>query len=485
MFHIENRYTKPKIISSLFWKVLERVGVNGAQFVVQIVLARILLPHYFGTIAIISVFISFANIFVQSGFNMALVQKKDADEKDFSSVLFLSLVIAALVYVVMFLASPYIAYFFLDSQLELILKVLSLTLFIGAFNSIQNAYVSRKMLFKKLFFSSLCAVILSGSLGITVALYGAGIWSLVILQLSNQLAISIILWFTVKWRPVKEFSLGRIRTLLSFGWRIFATNVLYTLFQDLRTLIIGKLHNHSMLGFYNRGESFPQLIVSNIDGSIQSVMFPTFSSHQEDIKTLKHMVRRSVTTSSFIIFPAMIGLAVIAEPLVTVLLTEKWLPAVPFIQIFCFTYVIRPVQGINLQVINAMGRSDITLRIFMIKRAFELVVLLISIPFGIYAMAFGTFISAIFSMVVNVGPNKKLLSYSLKEQVIDLAPAFGISLAMGVIVYTVKFLNFQPLTLMVLQIFVGTISYLILAKVFKLDSLRYIMATIKGFSQTN
>lgn len=341
------------------------------------------------------------------------------------------------------------------------------------------------MMFKKLFFSSLGAVFVSGALGIWAAYMGAGIWALVIQQLISQLTTSIILWFTVKWRPIWVFSLNRLKGLFSFGWKLFAASVLYTLFQDLRTLIIGKLHNHSMLGFYNRGESFPSLILSNIDGAIQSVMFPAFASHQDDKPSLKNMVRRSITTSSFLVFPAMVGLAVIAEPLVAVLLTDKWLPAVPFIQIFCFTYAVRPMQGINLQVINAMGRSDVSLRIFFIKRGFELMVLLISIPFGIYAIALGTTISAVFSMIVNISPNKILLDYSLPEQIKDFLPSLLISLLMGAIVYSLNFLNIAPLAKMLLQIFTGVILYVGLAKLFKLDSMDYIVSTVKDLIKTN
>ncbi|MHB1153385.1 MAG: lipopolysaccharide biosynthesis protein [Eubacteriales bacterium] len=478
---MENKYTKSKVVSSLFWKLLERMGTSGIQFVMQIVLARLLLPHYFGTLAIVGVFISFANIFVQSGFNLALVQKKDADEKDFSSVFFLSLAIASLLYTVIYITSPFIASFYKDPLLSPILRVLSFTLFIGVFNSIQNAYIARNMMFKSLFFSSLGAALVSGSIGILSAFCGTGIWALVIQQLTSQLTISIILWFTVKWRPCLIFSFEKVRSLFSYGWKLLVSNIIYILYQDLRTLIIGKLYNSSILGFYNRGESFPHLIVSNIDGSIQSVMFPTFSAHQDNTQRLKDMIRRSIVTSSFLIFPAMTGLAMVAEPLVKILLTERWLPAVPFLQIFCIMNAIRPIQGVNLQIINAMGRSDINLKLLFIKRGFDFIVLLVSIPFGIYALAIGTIISAFFSMIVNISPNKKLLNYSYKEQFNDLLPALLISLFMGVIISLFNFLNVGPYLIMLIQIITGMLIYMGLANFFKIDSWSYITSTVKDF----
>lgn len=473
-----NKQNNSNIISSLAWKFLERGGVTGVQFVVQIVLARLLAPEAFGTIAIVTVFISLANIFVQNGFNMALVQKKDADEKDFSSVFFLSLAISIILYIIIYFTSPMISIYYKDPELAIVLRVLSVTLFIGAFNSIQNAYLARNMMFKKLFYSSMGAILISGTAGVMAAYLELGIWALVIQQVLNQLIVSIIMWFTVKWRPVMVFSLSRVKGLFSFGWKIFTTSILYTLYNDLRTLIIGGFHDYSMLGYYNRGESFPQLVVNNIDGSIQSVMFPAFSMNQDNKEELKNMIRRAIVTSSFFIFPAMVGLGVVAEPVVIILLTDKWLPAVPFLQMFCFSYALKPMQGINLQIINAMGRSDISLKIFFYKRGFELIMLLISIPFGIYAIAFSTVISTGFSTIVNIIPNNKLLDYSLGEQIKDFLPSLILSLFMGVIIFIIGYLKINMYLLVPIQVIVGVVVYLELAYLFKLDSLNYIINTI-------
>ena len=258
---MKNQHTKSKVLSSLFWKLMERGGTQGIQFIVQIVLARLLLPEDYGMIALITIFITIANVFVQSGFNTALIQKKDADEVDFSSVFYLSLFVAGLLYIILFFTAPFIANFYEEPQLISVLRILALTLFFGAFNSIQNAIVARKMVFKKLFFSSLGAVVISGIVGIITAYAGFGVWALVFQQLLNQVSITLILWFTVKWRPKLVFSFESIKSLFSYGWKLLVAALLNTLYMDIRSLIIGKIYSPAMLGYYNRGEQFPKFIV--------------------------------------------------------------------------------------------------------------------------------------------------------------------------------------------------------------------------------
>ncbi len=458
---------------------MERGGTQGIQFIVQIVLARLLLPEDFGLIAIVTIFILLANVFVQSGFNTALIQKKDADDEDFSSVFYLSFFVAGLLYVVLFLTSPFISVFYRSPQLILILRVLSVTLFFGAFNSIQNAYVARNMMFKKLFFSSLGAIIISGTVGIATAYLGWGVWALVAQQLTNQLAVTLILWFTVKWRPKLLFSIEKVKVLFSFGWKLLASSLINTLYMEIRSLIIGKIYIPAMLGFYDRGQQIPKVIVSNIDGAIQSVMLPALASQQDDKKRVKAMMRRAIMTSSFIMFPMMVGLAVVAEPVVKIILTDKWLPAVPFLQIFCASYSLWPIHTANLQAINALGRSDIFLKLEIIKKVIGIIILGVSIPFGIYAIAWGVLISGVISTFINAYPNLKLLNYSYIEQWKDIMPSLGISLVMGAVVYTLNFLNIAVWQILMLQVFVGVVIYIGLAKVFKVESFGYLVKTTR------
>ena len=474
-----SQHTKSNILSSLFWKLMERGGTQGIQFIVQIILARLLAPEQFGTIAIVMVFINLAQVFVQSGFNTSLVQKKDADEDDFSSVFYMSLGIAGILYVIMYISAPYIASFYRDPILTPVLRVLSITLFAGAFNSIQNAFVSRNLLFKKLFKSSLGAMLISGTLGIIAAYKGLGIWALVIQQLVNQVAITIIMWFTVKWRPTLIISFSKVRKLFSFGWKLLASALLDTGYQELRTLIIGRLYTPSILGYYNRGQLFPKVLVSNIDGSIQSVMLPTLSAYQDDKKRMKEMMRRAIVSSSFLIFPMMVGMAVVAEPLVKIVLTDKWLPAVPFLQIFCISYALMPIHTSNLQAINAMGRSDIFLRLEVIKKVIGLTILLISLPFGVYVIALSSILTGIIGTFINAYPNKELLNYSYKEQWLDIMPSLLISLIMGGIVYLFNFLSFPVWQVLILQTVSGGIIYILLAKIFKIESFTYLVETMK------
>ncbi len=477
---MNDRITKSKVLSSLFWKLMERGGTQGIQFIVQIILARLLLPEDYGIIALVIIFTSIANVFVQSGLNTALIQKKDADEADFSSVFYLSLVIACLIYIVLFFAAPFIAAFYVIPEITPVIRVLSIILFFGAFNSIQNAVIARSLQFKKLFFSSTGAILISGTVGIYMAYTGFGVWALVGQQLTNQLFITLILWFTVKWRPQLLFSLVKVKGLFSFGWKLLVSALIDTVYRDLRSLIIGKMYNPAMLGFYNRGQQFPQLLITNINGSIQSVMLPVLSSQQDNKPRVKDIMRRAIVTSSFIIFPMMVGLAVTAEPLVKLLLTDKWLPCVPFLQIFCAVYALMPIHTANLQAINALGRSDIFLKLEIIKKIMGLSILAVTVFYGVYAIALGQVLSGVISTFINAYPNKKLLNYSYVEQWKDIMPSLLLSLVMGAVVYSLKWLGLSVLLTLIIQVFAGVILYVGLAWIFKLECFRYLLSTGKN-----
>nr|WP_320025661.1 lipopolysaccharide biosynthesis protein [uncultured Acetobacterium sp.] len=476
---MNDKQIKSKVISSLFWKFMERLGTQGIQFIVQIALARLLLPEEYGSIALISIFIAFANVFVQYGFNTALVQKKNADDTDFSSVFFLSMAIAGLCYIILFFSAPLIASFYENSLLIPLLRVLSLTLFFGAVNSIQNAVVSRNMEFKKLFYSSLGAVVVSGIVGIGMAFSGYGTWALVVQQLTNQFIIALILWFTVKWRPKLLLSIESLKDLFSFGWKLLVSALINMLYTNAQSLFIAKIYNPAMLGYFNRGQQFPSLIVSNINGSIQSVMFPALSLEQDNVHRVKEMVRRAIITSAFFIFPMMVGLAVIAEPLVKILLTDKWLPCVPFLQISCAAYALLPIHTANLQAINALGRSDIFLKLEIIKNVVSFAILGISLFYGIYAIAAGMFLSSLACSFINAYPNKKLLDYSYFQQIKDVMPSLLLALAMGIVIYCFLWLNLNPGLTLVMQVSVGVIIYLGMAKILKFESLTYLLITGK------
>lgn len=458
---------------------METIGTQGIQFIIQIILARLLLPEDFGNIALVTVFILLGNVFIQSGFNTALIQKKEADSLDFSSVFYLSLVFASFLYIIIFFSSPMIANFYQQPDITLILRVLSVVLFLGAFNSVQNAYIAKNMMFKKLFFSSLVAISISGSAGIIAAYLGFGIWALVLQQVLNQLLITVILWVTVKWRPSLAFSFKRTKILFLFGWKILASSLLNSLYVNLRTLLIGKIYSPDILGHYNRGSQFPLLIINSINGSIQSVMLPALSSYQDNTLKVKEMIKRAVMTSSFVIFPLMIGLAVIADPLINIVLTEKWAPAVPFLQIYCLIYALRPLHTANAQAANALGRSDIFLRVEIIRTIIGLIILILSLPFGVFGIAWGALLHAVISTYIYIFPNTGLINYSFKSQMKDIIPALIISILMGALIYPINFLNVPQIATLLLQIIFGALIYILLAMIFKIKSFNYLIVTIR------
>lgn len=478
---MKNENIKNEVISSLIWKFLERIGTQGVQFIVSIILARLLLPSDYGVVSMILVFTAIANVFIQTGFSTSLIQKKDSDELDFSSVFYISLLIAAICYVILFFAAPIIASFYNMPAITSILRVISLTLFFGAINSVQNAKIAKEMKFKKLFLSSLVAILISGTTGVLMAYKGFGPWALVGQQITNSIATTIILWFTSGWKPKLMFSINRVKSLLSYGWKILCSALLDTIYQNIYNLVIGKFYSSSALGNYNKGEQFPKLIAVNVDGAISSVMLPAYSKQQDRKDKLKKMVRRSIVTSSLLLFPMMFGLAAVAETVVKVLLTENWLGCVPFMQLLCIVYALYPINTANLQVIKALGKSDYFLKLEIIKKIIGLIVLIVTLPFGVLQMAIGQVLVAILSTFINAFPNRKLLNYNYFEQIKDLFPTLIISIIMFIIVYSFNFINLNMYILLIIQILVGVIIYFGLAYIFKLESLNYMIEILKSF----
>lgn len=475
------KITKNTVVSSLIWKFLERGGVQGMQFVLSVVLARLVSPDDYGVVALVLVFVQIATVFVQSGFNTALIQKKDSDEVDFSSIFFLSLFVALLCYGILFFAAPFIAGFYKQEVLAPVVRLVSLTLLFGAVNSVQSAYVSKTMQFKRFFYSSTGAVLGSGIVGVALAFQGLGVWALVAQQLVKDLLVCLILWFTVQWRPRALFSLGRVRALFGFGWKLLCSALLDSVFRNAYNLIVGRIYDSHTLGYFNRGQQFPQAIASNLDGSIQSVMLPTLSASSDDVQEVKRITRRSISTSAYLLMPCMFGLAAVAEPLVRVLLTDKWLPCVPFLQLACISYALYPIHTANLTGINALGRSDIFLRLEIIKKSVTVLNILITLPLGIYAMAVGQVVCSFVSTFINSFPNKKLMGYSYFEQWRDLLPSFLLSIGMAAMVWMMNGLPASPPLLLAMQVAAGIALYALLSRLLRLEVHAYFISTIKGF----
>lgn len=468
-------------IQNFFWRFAERCGAQLVTFIVSIVLARILAPEDYGTIALVTVFTTIMQVFVDSGLGIALIQKKDADDLDFSSVFYFNFAVCIVLYALMFLAAPYIAKFYDDNTLVPIVRVISLTIVISGVKGIQQSYVSRNMLFKRFFYATLGGTIFSAFLGIGMAYAGFGVWAIVAQQLSNTAIDTLILWITVKWRPKKMFSWERLTNLLKFGWKLLASSLLDTVYNNLRNLIIGKIYSSSDLAYYNQGDKFPKLIVANINTSIDSVLLPTMSQAQDDRERVKMMTRRAIKTSTYVMAPLMMGLVFCAVPIVKLVLTDKWLPCVFFLRVFCITYMFWPIHTANLNAINAMGRSDLFLKLEVIKKVVGMILLFSTMWLSVKAMAYSLLISSVCSQIINSWPNRKLLHYGYLEQLKDILPGILLAIGMGVCVYFIGELPVPYEILLVIQIFAGGMIYIAGSIIFKLDSFEYIWGIIKSY----
>ena len=471
----ENR--SGKAASSLLFKLMESFGMQGIAFVVGLVLARRLDAADYGVLGMLMVFIAFSQVFVQSGLNTALIQKKDTDEEDFSSAFWFSLGVAALLYLLLFAFAPLIAALMNRPELARVLRVLALVLIPGSLVSIQGAAVARQMLFRKMMLCSLIATVLSGAVGIAMAYAGMRYWALVAQQLTNQAALAVLLLLFVPWKPAFQFSWQRVKALLRFGWKLLVSSILDTGYMNLRSLVIGLKYNDAALGNFTRGKQFPELVMNAVNGSIQSVMLPVLSEEQDDMARMKQMMRRSVKLSSFVVLPLMAGLAAVAAPMVTLLIGDKWLPCVPFLQICCIDFAFYPIHTANLQAINAMGRSDVFLKLELIKKSYGVAILLIALfcfdtPL---AIAWGAAVSTLCSAFVNASPNRKLLGYGYLEQMKDILPSVLCALAMFAAVWAMNALPLPPIALLPLQVIAGVVVYAGLALLTRNDSLPYLL----------
>lgn len=470
---------KTRIISNFIWRFAERCGAQCVAFVVSIVLARLLLPEDYGTISLVTVFTAILNVFVDSGLGNALIQKKKVDDVDFSTVFYFNIVVCCALYLLMFFIAPFIAKFYGRLELIPVIRVLSLTLVLSGVKNVQQAYVSRNMIFKLFFYSTLCGTVGAAIIGIVMAYLGFGIWALVAQQLFNATTDTFVLWITVKWRPKGLFSLKRLKSLLEYGWKLLLSALINTGYENLRALIIGKMYSSSELAYYNQGYRFPNVIVSNVNSSIDSVLFPVMSSVQDDREAVKQMTRKSIKTSVYIMAPLMMGLAFMADTVVRLVLTDKWLECVPFLRIFCITFMFYPIHTANLNAINAMGRSDLFLRLEIIKKVFGVALLISTMRFGVMAMACSMLVSSVTSQIINSWPNRKLLHYGYLEQLRDIMPSILLAVFMGICVSLIELLDMPLIITAIVQVILGAEIYVIGSAILNLDSFKGLRRTLK------
>lgn len=471
---------KGKVMSGLVWTFGERIIAQGISFIISIILARILMPAEYGVVSLITIFITIADVFVSNGFGEALVKKVDSDETDFSTVFYCSFSLAWVLYIILFFSADLVADFYSSPILSPLLKVLSLKLPISAISTIQHAYVSKHMIFKRFFFSTLGGTFFSGIIGVTMAMMGAGPWALVAQYLVNTTVDTIVLFFIVPWRPKFLFSLRAAKSLVGYGWKLTVSSLINTVYGQLRSLIIGRMYSSEDLAYYNKGNQFPSLIINNVDTSIGKVVFPAMTKVASKEERLKAVGRRAMMTTSYIIFPLMGGLFAVATPLVRLLLTDKWLFCVPYLQCCCVYYMCQPIQTTNWQIMKALGRSDLCLKLEILKKCIGILIILLSMGYGVLAIAIGNAIFAVISMIINAIPNKKLIDYSIKEQARDLFPALFLSSIMVVFVmFVTSFLRLPSLVVLAVDIFLGGAFYICCSWIFKIDSFIYLIGTVK------
>lgn len=477
------KVVEKKVINGMLWKLLERLGVYGVQFVLQLILAAILTPSDYGCLGLMMVFVNLANVFVQKGFNTSLVQNKDVNEDDYSSVFWVSLIISVALYLAFYFGAPFIARAYKNEVLTMPFRVLGLILLPGALNSVQIAKATKTFDFKSLFTSNIGAIVISGIVGIAFAYLGFGLWALVAQSLSNVIISCIIMGIKGKWLPRLVINFNRVKVLFSFGWKLLVSGLIETGYTDLSSLVVGLKFSTSALGFYNRGQQFPQAVTNVVNGAVSSVMLPAISEKQDKAEQAKSLMRNSIILSGFLIFPMMAGMAAIAKPMVLLILKEKWVECVPYLQIFCISLAFGPVHSCNLQGINAMGRSDIFLKLEIIKKTYGLVVLLLAVfvfetPL---AMAWSAVFTTFIACFVNASPNKKLIGYSYFEQIRDILPSIGLSLLMMVVIWPIQYLKIGYLLIVILQIVIGIIVYSLSAWLFKTEAFRMTMAIIDNY----
>ena len=470
------------LISNLIWKFAERISAQLVTLIVSVVLARILDPSDYGVIAIVNIFIALANVFVVDGFGSALIQKKDADALDFSSVLYFNVAFSVALYFVLFFAAPYISDFYGEGYeiLTPVLRVLGLRLILAAANTVQHSYVAKKMIFRKYFWATLIGTSVSGIVGIAMAYSGFGVWSLVAQYLTGTAVNTLVLVISLHRLPILAFSFKRLRELLKFGARMLGSGLLIMGYQELRALIIGKLYSSKDLAFYDKGKQFPSLIVTNINTSIGAVLFPKMANEQDDLNKIKETARNSIRFSSFIMSPLMLGMLAVAEPFVRVVLTEKWLPCVPLLQLFCIVFLFQPIHTANMQAIKAIGRSDVYLRLEIIKKAIELVALIAVMQISVNAIVVSMAILTAGFTFINAFPNRKLISYTYKEQAEDILPNVLKAGVMAVVVYAINFVPFSPLVKLLVQVACGGVLYIVICIVTHSKEFSYVINLLKS-----
>lgn len=470
---------KNKTVTGFFWQLSQKVLCQVVSFGISVVLARLLLPSDYGVIAICSMFLVLTGIFIGGGLGTALVQKKNADDIDFCTVFYSGLVLSIVVYLAVFFAAPYIAIFFKNEQITAVIRVLALSMPIGTLSGVQNAFVSKQMIFKKFFYSSLIGTIASGAVGLGMALTGFGVWALVGQNLVSTITNTLVLFCIIDWHPKLIFSYERFKQLFSFGWKMAVVNILTTFFYQLKGYVIGYKYSAAQLAYYNRGEGLPGILYNNINGTISDVLFPALSQLQDDKEALKRALSRAMRISSFFLIPALFGLAAISDKLVIIIFSEKWAPSIPFMQVICMISCSDILGMANYQAIKAVGRADTLLKLEFLKRPAMFAILIATMFISPLAIAVGQLVYSILAFVVNAYPNRKYIGYPIWQQMKDVGKNFLISLVMAIVVYLLGTLGLNMYVSVVLQVVTGALLYYVMSRTLNKEDYGYVMNFVK------
>lgn len=478
---INGETLKKKTIAGFFWSFAERIGAQLVGFVVSVILARLLMPEDYGIIAIVWIFISLSDVLVNSGLGSSLIQKQKVDDLDFSTVFYFSFAMSLVLYSGLFVAAPYIAKWYNIPLLTPVLRVMGLRLLIASVATSQKAKVLLDMDYRKFFFSTIGGTLFSAVVGIAIAYLGGGVWALVAQELTNMFVDMMILFLTVDWRPKWMFSLSRLKGLFSYGWKLLATSLLNTAYEQFQSLYIGKQYTTEALAFYSRGRQFPHLIIDNVNASISSVLLPAISTVQNDLEAVKNMTSRGMRIGSYVMTPIMLGLAAVSDPLIRILLTDKWIDCVPYLQLFCVNGMILPLLSVNNQAVYAIGRSDIALKLNIAKKLIGLVLMVCFVRVSILAMVWAYIAGSMLALCMDAIVNKRLFDYGVWDTICDVVPNWLLSGGMALVVYMVGMLELPLLLKLVAMILSGVMAYVLLSAVFRVDSFRYILNMLKGF----
>lgn len=477
-----------KVAKGVFWVLMEKFGIQGVHFVVTLVLARLLTPNDYGTVALLSIFITISNVFVDCGFGKALVQKKTATQVDYNSVFYLSMAIAGVLYVGLFFASPWVADFYGIPELKVMLRVLALSLIFHSINGVQNVELNRKMLFHLSFRISWVSAIVKAVVGVVMAFLGYGPWALVWASIASGVAGVISRQFVIAWRPTLSFSWQSVKELFRFGWKVTVSSLVDQVYANVQALLIGRIYTRADLAFVNKGRHIPNLLSNITTQSLRRVAFPALAKLQDDPERLRNAMRRMIKCSTFCVFPMMIMVGVLADPMIEMLFGPRWLPAVPYLRVTCFSVALRQFDTVNLQALMARGRSDIVMRLTIIRRVICLVIMAATLHMGIFVFyATAVLVVVPLGVVVNAYPNRRHLGYTLAMQFGDVAETFLLSMMLGGLLwgtlYVPEFFGFPALWLLPAQVFLGVLFYVGVAIVLRLSPVQEISKTLQPLAK--